>query len=97
MEEPVAGFVVNLHVAHPQLSADLHLGVEEVGSRIVVVQARVYHLHLLTVGRLEAVEWEEPVFPAIMQQLFHGLLIIIEMRFKRYRIAIQVKSHCRFL
>ena len=80
VQEPVTGLVMNLYVAHPQLSANLHLGVEEVGTRIMVVQARVNHFNLLALSRSEAVEREESVFPAIVQQLFHGLLIIKAQR-----------------
>jgi len=47
---PVVGTIMNLHVSHPQCTVNLHLSVEEVWSRIAVVQTRVNHLHQLAVG-----------------------------------------------
>lgn len=44
MEKPVAGLVVNLHIAHPQLPTYLHFGVEEVGAGVAVVESGIQHL-----------------------------------------------------
>ena len=71
MQEPIGRLVVYLHVAHPQFAANLHLGVEEVGARVAVVQARVDHLHRLSVGGVERSERKHLVLPTVVQQLFH--------------------------
>ena len=41
VEIPVRRLVVDLHVSHPQRAVDLHLSVEEVGTRISVVQSPI--------------------------------------------------------
>ena len=64
---PVGGLVVYLHVAHPQGAVHLHLGVEEVGSCIAVVQSGIYHLKPPVVGGVQLCLWEESVFPAVVQ------------------------------
>ena len=47
---PLAAVLMNLHIAHPQRAADAQLGVEEVGTGVAIVQARVDDLHQLAVG-----------------------------------------------
>ena len=49
---PVTGPIVNLHIAYPQRAAYLHLGIEEVGAGIAVVQSWVNHLDRPSVGGL---------------------------------------------
>lgn len=75
VKKPVAGLIVNLHVADPQLPAYLHLCVEEVRTGIAVVQSGVYYLYLSSLRRVETTDGEEPVFPAIVQELFHELSV----------------------
>ena len=64
---PVTGFVMDLHVAHPQRPADLHLRIEEVGTCIVVVQAGVNHFDGFTVARRQFLEREQFVSEHIVQ------------------------------
>jgi hypothetical protein len=52
MQIPVAGLVVNLHIAYPQCAIDLHLGIEEVGTAVTIVQSWVYHDDLSPIGGL---------------------------------------------
>ena len=66
MHVPVSRMHVNLHVAHPQRSAQAHLGIEEVGPGIAVVQARVDDLHLAAVGGMQRSQRQQLVFPDIM-------------------------------
>ena len=68
---PLAAAQVNFHVAHPQRIAYAHLCVEEVGSRIAVVQARVQHLHLASVSGRELVQRQQLVLPHIVKYFFH--------------------------
>ena len=82
VDVPVAAAQVYLDVAHPQRTADAHLRVEEVGPGVAVVQARVYHLHLASVGRRELVQWQQLVLPHIMQQQFHKYKIFAKIRIK---------------
>ena len=70
--EPVAGLVMDLHVAHPERPVDLHFGIEEIRSGMTVVQSGVDDLHDPVVGGREDGEGEELVLPAVVQQCFHG-------------------------
>ena len=64
---PVAGLVVNLDIANPQRTAYFHLGIEEVRTAITVVQARVYHLHLLSVSGLQTTYRPHLMLPAVVK------------------------------
>ena len=74
MGEPVARLVVDFDVTHPQRTPDFNLCIEEIGPRIVVVQAGIYHFHRLPVGRREGFQGEHLVFPDVMQELLHDIL-----------------------
>ena len=67
MGKPVARLIVDLDVAYPQRTVNLHLGVEEVGPGVEVVQTGVNHLNGLAVGGLQSFQRKELVLPAIVQ------------------------------
>ena len=58
VQVPVAGFVVYLYVSNPQRATYFYLRVEEVGSVVMVVQSRVYHLYELSVGGRKLLGWK---------------------------------------
>ena len=60
---PVAAVHMYLHVSHPHRIIDLYLGIKEIGTRVVVMQTRVYNLHILIVGSGERCKWKHLVFP----------------------------------
>ena len=64
---PVAGLVVNLDITHPQGFSDIDLRIKEVWSRIPIVQARIYHFDVLSVGCLQLPQGEQLVLPHIMK------------------------------
>ena len=66
MQVPVGRAVVNLDVAHPQRPVDFHLGIEEVGPCIAVVQSWVDDLHLATVGGRQCPQRQHLMFPHIV-------------------------------
>ena len=57
---PVAGAFMDFHVTHPKRSVDFHLGIEEVGSRMMVVQSGVYDFHGLSVSGYHFFERKDP-------------------------------------
>ena len=67
MQIPVARFVVDLHVTHPQRPPDSHLRIEEVRARIAVVQPRVDHFNGLAIASPQFPQGEQLVFEHIMQ------------------------------
>ena len=67
MQIPVRRLVVDLDITHPQRSVDLHLCVKEVRAGIVVMQTRVYHFDVLTIGCFQFLEREHTVFPHILE------------------------------
>ena len=67
MQKPVGRALVNLHIAHPHHAVDAHLGVEEVGSGVHVMQSGVYHLHAASVGSLQFGERQNTMLPYIVQ------------------------------
>ena len=71
MGVPVGRFLVYLHVSHPHHAADFHLGIEEVGTVVAVVQTGVYHLHEASVGGVQLVERQDAVFPDVVKKDFH--------------------------
>ena len=75
---PVARLHVYLYIAHPERSSYAHLGIEEVGTCIPVVQAGINHLHLATVGGLQGAQGKHFMSPDVMQQLFHTLCYSVQ-------------------
>ena len=71
MGVPVGRFLVYLHISHPHHAADFHLGIEEVGTVVAVVQTGVYHLHEASVGGVQLVERQDAVFPDVVKKDFH--------------------------
>ena len=67
---------MNLYIAHPQRTINLHFRIKEVWPTVTVVQTWVYDLYLLTVGSLQAANRPHLMFPAIVQQLFHIVRLI---------------------
>ena len=63
---PVGGAVVNLDIAHPQCAVNLHFGVEEVRSGVVVMQSRVNNLYSSAVGSRQLRQWQESVLPSVV-------------------------------
>lgn len=78
--EPVAGLLVDFHVAHPLGVTYLHLGIGEVRPCVGVVDARIENLHHPPVGGAEFVQRKNLVFPDVMQQLFHVFHLIFFQR-----------------
>ena len=68
---PVGRAVVYLDVSHPHGAANPHLGIEEVGTGIAVVEPRVDYFNAETVGCLESSKRENLVFPYVVEKLFH--------------------------
>jgi hypothetical protein len=62
---------MELHISHPQRTANAHLRIEEVWAGIAVVQAWVNHFHRTAVGGVQLAKWQHLVFPNVMEQLFH--------------------------
>jgi hypothetical protein len=52
-----------LYVSYPERTAYFHLGVEEVGSRIRIVQAGIDYFYASPVGRDERSERKEALLP----------------------------------
>jgi hypothetical protein len=69
--KPVGGVLVYLHISHPQRVAHLHLGVEEVGARVGVGEARVDEVDGLSAVGEEGCQWQQAVLPYIMKESFH--------------------------
>ena len=63
---PIRRSFVDFDVADPQLSADFDFGVEEIGSRIVVVQSRVDDFERKAVDSAHRLGEKEPVLPGVM-------------------------------
>ena len=72
--EPIAGFLMNLHVAYPFDTIQLDFRPCEVRSSISIVDAGVEHLHQPAVRRTKFVQRENLMLPCVMQQLFHCFL-----------------------
>ena len=68
---PIRRAKMHFDVARPNHSAQPNLGIKEVGALVVVVQTRVYNLHLLPVFRGERLQGQYLVLPDIVQQPFH--------------------------
>ena len=66
MLHPLRSLIVNLHIAHPQHAVQLQLGVEEVGTRIGIGQARIDDFHPLSVGGAQFLQGEDFVFPKVV-------------------------------
>ena len=71
VQKPVGRALVYLHIAHPQRAVKPNLGIEEVGTRVMVMQTGIDYLHESSVRSAELVERQYAVFPDIMQELFH--------------------------
>ena len=67
MNIPVARLVVDLHIPHPKRPSDLDLRIEEIRTRIAIMQTRVNHLDNLAVARLQLPQWEQFVLKHIVQ------------------------------
>ena len=64
---PVAGTVVNLHIAHPQRAVDLQLCVEEVGPGIpAVMESGIHYLDAPAISSLQGAQWPQLVFPDVV-------------------------------
>ena len=74
---PVAGTQVDFHISHPHRSADTHFGIKEVGTGIPIMQAGVYDLHRLSPGGRQGAKGQHPMFPDVVQQLFHNAFCAI--------------------
>ena len=66
MKEPVARLVVNLDVPDPQGAVNLDFGVEEIRTRIAVVEPRIDHLHGFSVSGVQPCNGEHLMLPYIM-------------------------------
>ena len=63
---------VYLHIAHHQLSAHLHLGVEEVRPGVRVGQPGVHHLYRHPPRGAQRPQRIQTVLPDVVKQSFHG-------------------------
>ena len=63
---PVAGAQMYLDIPSPQSATDAHLGIDEVGTCIGVMQTRVYDLKRLAVGCGQRLQREQAVAPDIV-------------------------------
>ena len=52
MKHPVRCLTVYLHIAHPQRTVNLYLGIEEVGTVVAVLHTGMDYLYRLSIGRL---------------------------------------------
>ena len=81
---PVGRSLMDLHVSHPERAPDLNLGVEEVGTRVGVLQARVDHFDGLARDGHELRQRKELVPPTVLQECFHafsgGWMIVANVR-----------------
>ena len=68
---PVASLQVYLDITHPKGVADTHLGIEEVGTGITIMQSGIDDFHRSSVCCLQRMEWQQTMFPRVVQQLFH--------------------------
>jgi hypothetical protein len=68
----MTGTAVDFYIAHPHRTVYLHLCIEKIRTGITVVQTRVYHLYLFAIGSVHIAHAHKPVFPAVVQQLFHN-------------------------
>ena len=73
---PVAGAHVDFDVAHPGVSVNLHLGIEEIRARIGVQQARVKDAHTAAVIGHDVLTEPQLVLPDVLQQSFHLFLVL---------------------
>ena len=65
---PVGGTLMYLHIAHPQCAVYLYLGVEEVGTRMTVVQSGIYHLNRAPIGGAQLVQRQYAVLPDVVEE-----------------------------
>ena len=68
---PVACSEMDLHVACPYTSVDAYLGVEEVGTGIVVEPSRIDDLKASSVDGAHIVLPPQTMLPYILHQFFH--------------------------
>ena len=68
---PVAGAHVDLDVAHPQVTVNLDLGVEEVGPRVGIEQAGVDDADAAAIVGHHVLAEPQLVLPDVLQQSFH--------------------------
>ena len=71
MPEPVGSLLVYLYIPYPQHAAYLDFGIEKVGSCMGVLQSRVDDFNCFSIGGLLRFQGKKPVFPHVMQELFH--------------------------
>ena len=64
---PVASLVVDLHISHPQCSADLHLGIEEIRTAVAVVQSGIYDFHRPAVSGFKPLQRPHLMLPTVVQ------------------------------
>ena len=67
MSKPVCRVFVQLHVSHPKHTADAHLGIEKIGSRIMIVQTGVKNFHSLSAVGEEGCGSIQLVLPDVME------------------------------
>jgi hypothetical protein len=58
---------VYLHITHPKGSANLDLGIEEVGTGMMIMKTGVDDFHATAISGLQTFQRPYLVFPAIMQ------------------------------
>ena len=93
---PVTGLEVNLHVARPGGTANLHLGIKKVWTSIAVVQSGVQNLYDASVCRLQFRERQQLVFPDVVKQFFHCLRFCACKGNKKNFIHKKTESKIRF-
>ena len=68
---PVRRAYMNLHISGPYTVGYADFGVEEVGARISIEEARVEHLDGLAVDSRQGTLGQQAVLPDVMQKLLH--------------------------
>ncbi len=67
MTLPVAGTKVQLYITHPQCVTYANLGIEEIRTRMRIGQPGVDDFQRLAVGGVHGFQWEQTMFPHVMQ------------------------------